>query len=136
MLAGEQPRLSQDRSLTAAAVLLCSYCTWSCLHAFRVAYAEQHAQWTTEQWWWGQCTDMEFYEKVQAHMDICDRLRVTPEASVKWAAARQVLRASVSAAAVLRACAIFAVAAVVFRLMLSMGYTPYRRARRRVAPVL
>jgi hypothetical protein len=136
MLSGEQPRLSQDQSLIAATVLLCSYCTWSCLHSYRVAYAEQHAQWTTDQWWWGQCTDMAFYEKVQAHMDICDRLRVVPEASIKWAAARQVLRASVAATAILRGCAIFTAAAVVFRLMLSGSYTQCRRARRRVAPML
>ena len=142
MLSGEHSGLrhrylKRNQSLSAATVLLFTYSLGSSLHMFRTVYAELHTKWTSDQWWWGQCTDMQFYEKVQAHMDICDQLQIVSESSLKWTAAQRVLRASVSVAALLRSLAIFAASAAVVRLILAGGYVEYRRhVRRRAAPRL
>ena len=74
MLSGEHSGLrhrylKRNQSLSAATVLLFTYSLGSSLHMFRTVYAELHAKWTSDQWWWGQCTDMQFYEKVQAGSD-------------------------------------------------------------------
>ena len=63
-----------QRAGAAALVLAAALAGWSAVRMFQDAYARRVAQWESDQWWWRQCTDMQFYEKMQAHMDICDNL--------------------------------------------------------------
>ena len=44
----------------------------------------------SDQWWWRQCSDMQFYEKMQEHMDICNELKVINRETLKWHAAQDV----------------------------------------------
>ena len=78
--------------VTAAAVLVASmYMCWSRTRMFCKAYAIRAEQMEKNEWWWRQCSDMQFYEKMQEHMDICNQLKVIPQHTVKWLAARDVL---------------------------------------------
>jgi hypothetical protein len=121
-----RPRPSHNRCLSVALVVVCTDWVWGALHAYRVLYAELHAKWASDQWWWGQCTDMQFYEKVQEHMDICDRLQVVPESSIKWDAAAQVLRSSLSWHALLRGLGLGVLAAALLRLVLASSVAERR----------
>lgn len=40
--------------------------------------------WEKNMWWWDRCNDLDFYEKLQEHMDICNKLKVIPASSIKW----------------------------------------------------
>ena len=97
----------------SAAALFCScmYLCWSRTRLFVRAYAEHLAAWEDNQWWWRQCNDMQFYERLQEHMDICDRLQVVPRDTVVWRAARDVAR-SVDAAELAGAALLLAVLGV------------------------
>ena len=81
----------------AALVLLGTVACWSAVHKFQDAYTQRLARWETDQWWWRQCTDMQFYEKMQEHMDICDNLHVVAVHTIKWSAAADVVSGSVRA---------------------------------------
>ena len=69
-------------------LVMATYTCWRWVRAFQAAYAKRQVQWESDQWWWKQCTDMQFYEKMQEHMDICDRLEVIPSSSLPWRAAQ------------------------------------------------
>lgn len=43
---------------------------------FQVAFHMRNQEWEENLWWWEQCSDLEFYDKMQTHMDICDNLKV------------------------------------------------------------
>lgn len=63
----------------AAAVALfcaCMYLCWSRTRMFVRAHAAHLAAWEDTQWWWLHCNDMQFYERLQEHMDICDHLQI------------------------------------------------------------
>jgi hypothetical protein len=68
-----------------AAALVVLNCMGTCFIAVRT-YMRTHAAhltaWKAQQWWWRQCSDIEFYERVQAHMEVCDNLKVVPHSSV------------------------------------------------------
>jgi hypothetical protein len=112
----------------AAAALFCAcmYLCWSRTRMFVRAYAAHTAAWEHTQWWWRQCADMQFYERLQEHMDICDRLQVVPHAALKWHAAGDVARV-VDAAEV-------AGAALLLAAVVAWNAWHLRRCRRRRAP--
>jgi hypothetical protein len=76
------------QALALLLVLACMRAAWVLARAFARAHAARVAAWESQQWWWRQCADMEFYERVQHHMDVCDNLEVVPRDSLWLLAAR------------------------------------------------
>lgn len=62
------------------------FIVWSFVQEYRRAYNVHVVGWEKNEWWWKQCNQMEFYEKMQEHVDICNKLRVTPRSRLKWLA--------------------------------------------------
>ena len=87
------------------------------------AHAAHLAAWEDTQWWWRHCNDMQFYERLQEHMDICDRLQVVPRDALIWHAVRDVAR-SVDVAELAGAALLLAV----------LGVWSLRGRKRRRAP--
>jgi hypothetical protein len=88
-------RFSRVKNLHSYPALYCAvvffltvtYACWRWVRVFQATYASLLVKWETDQWWWQQCNDMDFYEKMQEHMAICDNLKVTPISTLPWRAA-------------------------------------------------
>ena len=80
------------KQCVAVLVVIAGTCVcWNVVHMCREVYAERLIEWESEQWWWRQCADMQFYEEVQGHMDKCDRLRVVDISQIHWTVVHDVM---------------------------------------------
>lgn len=68
--------------VSALIVIVGTYACWNVVQIYFEVYRERLVEWESEQWWWRQCADMQFYEEVQGHMDKCDRLWVVDISSI------------------------------------------------------
>lgn len=88
------PAQQQAQQSAAVVIVLLGMCVCgAAARAFMHAHAARVAAWESDQWWWRQCADMEFYERVQDHMDVCDRLQIVSRDSLWGLAARDAAEA-------------------------------------------
>ena len=114
---------ASTRAMSAAVLVLAAsmIVAWSVVQEYRRAYESRTAAWTTNQWWWQQCNNMEFYEKIKEHMNICNSLEVILATSIKWHAGIDAWHALITRPLVMGAVAVAVLALVIFTLPLPRG---------------